>query len=577
MKALGCPLWGFKPPASPSHRFTSMSSSTYRYLPALFLGLPLLLSPGRAQQFTLLSTGSANIGTGTGGGEVTAFDPATKRLFVTRTQPGVAMGVNYFDYTNPSNPSPIGFIDFSTTFGTVDDAESTTSVAVDPLGRGFGVAALLPNRDPAFNPTNTVLGKIGFFDTQTGAILNTVNVGFHPDMVTFSPDGSRLVIANEGEYVALSTATQQPGSVSTLDLSGVTAANRAATLGGLSNASVTTVDFSSAPGLLAGVRPTTPILGGTGGNETQVQAIEPEYISVQGTRAFVSLQENNAIGVFDLTSSSFTAVHNLGTINQLVDAVSGNGAGTFNHTIKGLPMPDTLAAFEHAGKTYLATANEGDSREDGKDQMSVLNLGQPGFPTYEGAPLDSSLRALRISRIDGDTDADGAIDEIHMYGTRSFSIFDADTGALVYDSGNFFEAYIALNDPAGYVDSRSPQKGPEPEALAVGTVDGKRLLAVGMEQTNSLFLFDISDPTSPVFLDYERLSGAQVPVRPESFNFVSAADSPIGVALLLVGYEGSDPESERLGVFALGAVPEPSSAALLLLAGLGCITRRRRL
>jgi hypothetical protein len=187
--------------------------------------------------------------------------------------------------------------------------------------------------------------------------------------------------------------------------------------------------------------------------------------------------------------------------------------------------------------------------------------------TQTGVRADAELGRLNVSRLDGDTDADGKIDDIHMLGTRSFSIWEqtASGPVLTFDSGSFFEEFLRDNDAAGFVDSRSDDKGPEPEGLTLGVIDGQTYAFVGMERTNGIFMFNVTNPANPFFVDYIRVdAGADSPLRPEGFQFVPAADSPTGVALLIVGFEGDGglASSERVAIFS--AVPEPASAALLM-------------
>ncbi|RYD34336.1 MAG: hypothetical protein EOP86_11200 [Verrucomicrobiaceae bacterium] len=529
-----------------------------------------------------LASLSANIGdaSSAGGGEITSFDSSTNRLFVTRSQADTASGVNYFDLSNPSNPQPLGFIDFSNVLGGgASQIFSLTSVAADPAGRGFGVASIVPKvNTPASGNYRT--GLIGIFDTATGTILQTLDVGYHPDSVTFSPDGSRILVSNEGEYSVVAGSNQRPGSVSVVDVSGITALNKGTAIPGLGAAQVNTLDFSSAN--LNGLRAPSAFLPGVGGSETMVQAIEPEYVSVVGNRAFVSLQDNNALAELNLSTMQWSSVRSLGTITHSIDALTDSKT-LQTHTVAGLPMPDNIAAFTTGGKTYIASANEGDARVDNtgdattRDDIRVSDLGKPGFPAYDGdTPLDPALANLRISRVDGDTDGDGAINVITTFGTRSISIHD-DNGSLVWDSGNFLETYIADNDPTHYPDNRSPQKGPEPEALTIGEVDGRTVLVAGMERSNHIFVFDITDPTAPVFQDFALASGSFV--RPESINFISAADSPNGQAMLVVGFEGDGTSAtEGLALFALGTnlIPEPSVSMLALGGLLAGLQRRRR-
>jgi len=543
-------------------------------------------------QLTLLSNFSANQGAGTSAGEIVSFDKNTDRLFVTSSNAtSTVFQVNIFDFSNPSSPSALGTVDFSGSFGNATNMSGLSSVCVDPLGR-FGVAALIPTAN------TTTVGKVGFFNLATGALIGTADAGYHPDSVTFSADGSKLVVVNEGEFNAASP-TNAPGSLSVFDVSAIHSGNLA-TLNGM--AGVTT-DFTagnlSNNATITGLRNSNVAAVGTSGNFIQTvpdfdsvsnvdpNAIEPEYASVRGNKVYVSLQDNNAIGEYDLTTNKWSKITELQLIAQLIDATDTGSTISINQTVNGMPMPDTVATYTSGGKTYVVTANEGDARVDDRDISrfgdvsgadSMTPILDDNYPaTATGVRANAELGRLNISRIDGDTDADGKIDSITMLGTRSFSIWEVtDSGlALTYDSGSFFEQYISLNDPSGWVDGRSDDKGPEPEGLTLGTIDGETYAFIGMERTNSIFMFNVTNPAAPNFTGYIRVQDASTPLRPEGMAFIPANDSPNGQNLLVVGFEGDGTAAtERIAVFSV--VPEPSTYALMGLGGLLVVWTLRR-
>jgi hypothetical protein len=569
----------------------------------------LWTSNSYADALTLVSNFSANQAGGFSAGEIVAFDPNTDRLFVTSS--GLATAgdrtsgvyrVNIFDASNPASPSPIGNVDFTATFGAAVDMFALSSVAVDPLGR-FGAAALIPadTTTPA-NPSTTTVGRVGFFNLATGAVIGAADAGFHPDSVSFSADGSKLVVVNEGEFVP-GAASNSAGSISLFDVSGINAGNLAT----LPTLVATTVDFSGGslgPGVsLSGIRNANVAAVGTAGvfigsvpdftlpANIDPNALEPEYATVSGNKAYVSLQDNNALGEFDLTTNQWTSIRSLGTITQLIDGSDQDGGIDINDLVKGLPMPDTIASYAVGGKTYVVSANEGDARVDDRDISRFGDTGgnddtdpilDDNYPaTQTGVRENSVLGRLNVSRLDGDTDADGKIDDIRMLGTRSFSIWEQTPGGpvLTFDSGSFFEEFIRDNDNLGFVDSRSDDKGPEPEGLTLGVIGDQTFAFIGMERTNGIFMFNVTNPANPFFVDYIRVEdGDDSPRRPEGFHFVSAADSPTGVSLLIVGFEGdgSLTSSERITIFSV--VPEPASVMLAIggLVWLLNLLRRRR-
>jgi len=556
----------------------------------------VLSSEASYAQLSLLSNFSANYGNGTSAGEIVGFDKVSKNLFVTSSS-SAAYQINIFDLSNPSSAVGVGAIDFSSSFGITANMSALSSVAINSA-KGFGVASLIPTAN------TTTLGKVGFFNLSSRTSLGTIDVGYHPDSVSFSPDGSKLIVVNEGEFSSNSTTNptgaNAPGSISIFDISSITSSN----LANLASLTPVTRDFSSpnlASGVsLSGIRNSNVAAIGTSGNfiasvpdftqaaNQDPNAIEPEYASVIGDKVYVSLQDNNAIGEYDLTQNQWTKVTNLGTITQTIDATDSGSTISITQTVKGLPMPDTVATYSKNGKTYVVTANEGDARVDDRDisrfgdiagSDSMNTILDSNYPTSNNSTrADTQLGKLYVSRIDGDTDGNGKIDEIRMIGTRSFTIWEVTGAGLqqVYDSGSYFETYIRDNDASGWVDGRSDDKGPEPEGLTLGEIDGKTFAFIGMERNNGIFMFDITDPNAPSFFGYTRTSdGSNTPLRPEGMSFISAADSPNGQNLLIVGYEGDGTTaSERIGVYSV--VPEPQTYILLGIAAAFLLWRARR-
>jgi hypothetical protein len=489
---------------------------------------------------------------------------------------------------------------------------SVSGVALDPLGRSFGVAGVIPTDN-----TGT-LGKLAFFNYNTGAVIGTINAGYHPDSVRFSDDGMKIYVANEGEFKP--GAAQAAGSLSIVDVSSITSGNLAA----LTGLTASTFDFT--PGnlgsgaSLSGIRNSNVAAVGTSGtfinsvpNFTLVGnqdagALEPEFVTISQGKAFVTLQDNNAIGVFDLGTNKWEKINNLGTVTMTIDGSDTDLLKVTTGTVKGLHMPDTIASFVVAGKTYLVTANEGDARVDDRDvsrfgdvggndsMVPILDANYPATAT--GVRANGALGRLNVSRIDGDTDNNGKIDDVTAIGTRSFSIWEVqgdNTLVRTHDSGpldgllNTLDtgAYNMNRGTTAQFDTRSDDKGVEPEGLTIFSVDGKTLLALMLERQNGVLLYDITDPNSPLYLDYINTYGSGVAgadpndrlVSPEGSLYISAADSPTGTSLLLVGYEGHDGGAAGavieggIGVFQV--VPEPGSLALLI-GGAALLGMRRR-
>ena len=487
-------------------------------------------------------------------------------------------------------------VDLASTFGGAANISSVSSVLAD--ARGFGVAAVIPTANGSGN-----FGRISIFNTSSGAILKTLDVGYHPDSVTITPDGSKLIITNEGEFVNTTAegVFARPGSISVVDLTGVTSDNFATNIGALTAANVGTFDFGSgnlgAGASLLGIRDNT--LTANNATTTALAAnIEPEYTTASNTKAYITLQENNAIATFDLSTSKYEVISSLGSITQIIDASDKDGASNatsigINDTVKGLPMPDTVTQFSRSGTTYLVTVNEGDARGDDADIARASTLvdvvdGGGGDLVYGGSITNTGIGRLNILKDMGNLDGnvDSAIEDPHMMGTRSVTIWNATTSALVFDSGSMIETYVADNDPTTFnmnngslseFDKRSDDKGPEPEALAFGSIAGRDYLFVGAERQNGIFQFDITDLNNVSITNYfntvtNSTDSVGAYISPESILFLDALNNPSGKNLLIVGFEGTGTNGS-IGVFEV--VPEPGSAMLGAL-GLTLVCLRRR-
>ena len=156
-----------------------------------------------------------------------------------------------------------------------------------------------------------------------------------------------------------------------------------------------------------------------------------------------------------------------------------------NQPVFGLFQPDTIATYQVNGKDYYVTANEGDSRNEDV-RIEDLVLDPTAFPNAAELQKPENLGRLEASIIDGDTDGDGDIDKLFIFGGRSFSIHDSQ-GNLVFDSGDQFARIIAEQTPQLFnsegtidtFDNRSDNKGSEPEAVELGEIDGRMYAFIG--------------------------------------------------------------------------------------------------
>ena len=448
--------------------------------------------------------------------EIASFDAATQSLWV--------VGLKGIDVLQANTGNLIGHID-TTSFG------SANSVSIY---NGLAAVAIENSVD------RTQPGTIKLFDTSTRALssgINSIQVGALPDMVTFAANGQKLLVANEATPTTYG-GFDPAGSVSIINMStrSVTATaglNGVAQTGSyIRQASNTGMDF------------------------------EPEYITTNaaGTKAYVTLQEANAIGVLDLQSNSFSQVIGLGAKNfaapgNSIDPSHKDGKIQLRSAnVVGLYQPDAIAAYEAKGKTYLVMANEGDTREDDGDKARVKDKA-----SLSGAPSD--LGQLNVSTTDSTSGSN-----LVTFGGRSFSIRD-DNGNLVFDSGNQLDAEAIARGI--YDDGRSDDKGVEPEGVSLMELGGRTLAFIGLERTTkgAVAIYDVTDPEHASFLDMIVTDGD---VAPEGITTYTMG----GQHYLAIANEVSGTTS----VYALtAAVPEPETYALVLagLLAMGVAHRRR--
>ena len=450
--------------------------------------------------------------------------------------------IDVVDLRDPANPTKVA---------TLTLPGEPTSVAVSD-----GLVAVSV---PAANKTDA--GKVVLFRGTTK--VAEITVGSLPDMVTFTKDGRLLLVANEGEPNSYGQpdSVDPEGSVSII----TTAPLRTrGALSGNATAPVQTVSFAAfnAGGPRAAELPADVRIYGPGASVAQ--DLEPEYITVDdnGRTAWVSLQENNAIARIDLARRTVRDIVALGYSDHSVDGfgidASDQNGGVVNIAtapVKGIYSPDGIANYEANDRTYVVTANEGDARDwvginaSGAEYARARSVADlVAFPT---ANDNNQLGRLNVTTAFPATkNAAGKLTSLYSAGSRSFSIRTA-SGALVWDSGDTIECIVNELLPANFNASnsnntkknRSDDKGPEPEIVVVGEIDDRDYAFVGLERIGGVMVFDITNPTAPVFQQYLTSRDFSVAAGPDSgpegMAFVKGSKSPTGKPMLLVGNEVS--------------------------------------
>ena len=500
------------------------------------------------------------------GTEIPAYDPVNKRLWFTNN----AEGLECISIADPTKPEQ---------FKTIRQY-GLNSVAVS--GNTIAIASQPRSKDAR--------GSVTFFDLD-GNKISKVEVGFNPDMIKFTHDGKRLLVVNEGE-APIDGHIDPVGSIGVVDISG--GADKPV----FRDCGFDAFENQKADLLKRGMHMVTPHAGFS-------QQIEPEYIAISGddTKAYATLQENNAIAVINLAPGHerVERIEPLGFKDFMkpgngLDVSDKDGANHIqNLPVFGLYQPDGIACFETSDARYLVTANEGEDRErddfteaerfaklknaQGKGGKNNSAIDEASFAKQLGA--DNTLRVqdlakpeimgrLKVSTLRGDDDGDGDFDRVFCFGGRSVSMWSvAADGAIAqsWDSGDEIERMIALHMPQAFNmdslkspsrDARSAAKGAEPETVIVATVNGARILFCALERAGGIMSWNISDPAHPKFLLYmnPRDPNADLSIdldkdakpnhvaqagdiAPEGILFIAPEQSPNGKPLLVVCNEVS--------------------------------------
>ena len=498
--------------------------------------------------------------------EIVAYNRATDYAYAVNGQTGMLTAIPLANLTDGGSAANLQGTDIDVK-SLVEGQDSSfvygdmTSVSVSPDGTRLAVALQAEGYADS--------GRAAIFGCSSDGSLTLrgiVETGVQPDMIVFATNQTVLT-ADEGEpREGYGEGTVDPrGSVTVIDADQLTG-------------TVTGFDaFDSEEQRAALVSSGVVLKKGTSPSVD----LEPEYIAVSDGKAYVTLQEANAIAVFNITGQAFEGIYSAGFEDYSVTPVDidkkddGYAAKTYP-SLMGIRMPDGIAAYSVNGTTYLVTANEGDGREWGDEDLGTfyLNEDERDFgdgdvsPTGAITAANSGLSGKVTFFESGDYDGlDGRKD--YLFGGRSFTLYQvSETGiSPVYSSGDAFESLTASALPEYYnssndnavLDDRSGKKGPEPESVTVGSVDGRTYAFVALERTGGIMAYDVTDPAAVSCETYINtrdfasiVSGSQEyedgeldkwvtggDVAPEGLAFIPAEESPTGEALLLAACEVS--------------------------------------
>lgn len=432
--------------------------------------------------------------------------------------------------------------------------------------------------------TATDIGKVAIyekFSRATGSFnkVAEIEVGYKPDMLHFTHDCSKIVVANEGEAAESydgSSFINPEGSVSILKATGNPYDPYSAITLGFDYFNQFASEYE-----MYGVR--QPYKGQlTGETQTMAQNLEPEYVTFSSDErtAYVCLQENNAIAIVDLVMEEIAEIVPLGSKSWnslLIDASDKDGGIMFkSYDIYSYYQPDSIKTININNHDYIITANEGDSFSYtfGKDEWEEFDRGEDvrddgrlgnsiSNDLEDQLNSDPDLGRLQISVVD-DLDSNGNIERVNFYGARGISIFDAETLSLIYDSGDEIERKMAVyypevfngntkcddagvDKPSDSFDGRSDNQGPECESLETGNLNGKTVLFVGIDRSAAIAIYSFAPGSViPTFESIYRAGGVDDTFEnllngenlgdldPEDLKFVPASDSITNTPLLFV-------------------------------------------
>lgn len=470
-----------------------------------------------------------------GAAEIVSYDKGSQRLFVSNAEENT---LDVLDLSAPANPALLNKIDLSP-YG-----NGVNSVAVHD-----GLVAVACEADPKQDP-----GTVAFLDIE-GHYISSVTVGALPDMVTFTPNGEKVLVANEGEPDD-DYRVDPEGSISIIDLAG--GAEQ------LTQWNVKTVSFVPFNPLKKRLQRAQVRIFGP--NASVAQDLEPEFIAVSqdGKTAVVTLQENNAIAIIDIHRARVKRIQSLGYKwhvlpgNGLDASDKDDGIYIENWPVAGMLQPDAIASYNVRGQNYYVIANEGDARDyDGfSEETDIGDIEISGWLSnrFPNIQADENLGRLGTT-----TEAPfGKFGEVYhqlfSYGARSFSILD-ERGRRVFDSGDDFEQitaeaipeyFNASNDNTKF-DNRSDNKGPEPEGVVVGKIGDRFYAFIGLERVGGIMVYDVTNPRRSEFVEYinnrDFTQDVETPeagdLGPEGMAFIPADESPNGTPLLVVANEVS--------------------------------------
>ena len=370
-------------------------------------------SPAQGQTLSARLLGMYDHDAGTFGTlEIPAYDPVTQRLFLVNV---LEKSIDIVNMSNPTLPVLEDRVDLSRIGepNSIDirHSDGTLAIAVHKERTEYEIISGIQYPIIKDEP---MIGLVYFIDTS-GKALAIVNAGYQPDMITFTPDGNTILVANEGQPSADYKADPE-GSVTIIDVSGP--------LDELNQDDVKHAYFhqfeSQREELAAqGIR----VFGPSANLSVD---FEPEYITVSpdSTMAWVAIQEANAVAELDVINGEFTRLMPLGFKPH------SSGAAIHNPMIwEDSPVTDTsgllyLGADEQQQEVYALLS-------DSSSEISIMR--------YDGINQQISVDAEPLVTLNGEGDFEDLtvcnVDDLNVFllgdeSIPSLQIFGGDGNRL---------------------------------------------------------------------------------------------------------------------------------------------------
>ncbi|XP_078595906.1 mesenchyme-specific cell surface glycoprotein-like [Branchiostoma floridae x Branchiostoma japonicum] len=439
-------------------------------------------------------------------------------------------------------------------------------------------------------PSRTLVYPVYRGNGENMEPVHSFEVSSRPDSLKFSHDCRTLVVLDEGwPSEDVTGVFQDPGGAAVIidfnstDLSSASPVVRTADFRRFDEM-VSQYQFRGVRWLLGGSTATVAPDDDHVTTFNFSQTLEPEYVtfSQDDSKAYISLQDNNAMAVLDMRTATFDDIYPLGSKDWNLSGIDTSdqdgGINLRKWPIYGLRMPDAIKYFTHDGRGYIATANEGVTTSitvngrnysdamRGQDIVANGLLSDGVSSNLRDALMDpAQLGCLTISITDGlDPSDPRKVRELHTFGGRGASIFDAEDLSLVWDSGDDFERVGAQVHPAVFnskfngenmdetpedsFDRSSCAKGSEPQALTIGRIGDQTVIFVGNERTSEVVMYSLRDGEAFVPKLESVYRGGRTDlswteayqardvgdIDPEDIKFIPSDHSPNGRPLLLV-------------------------------------------